>query len=293
MIFFFLRIFPQTQFRWACHAMIAYTSLGSLLVFFMLMFQCMPINYNWDGWRGDFGPHQCLDITELTVAASSLSISQDFLLLVLPMPLLYNLNISLRNKIGVIMMFSLGVFILLTSCIRLQYILQFRRTLNPTWDYTDVMIWSAVEISVSVLVPCLPAVRIWLNKRFPNFLGTTNRDQSRLQGSYGLADPSSRATSKHQTSGSRGSKFRPKSGLGIRSSLDDTGSDVELGYKLHGGAMGVLTEIGASPIRPTLHERAGSCDTGIYVLTTTTVEGSLHRADSEDTSGFNGKSVEG
>ena len=126
---------------------------GVIFIFLQIM-QCVPINYNWDGWTGMLDDYRCLDINMLSYIAAAFSIGQDVLILALPLPLLCKLNMTRRRKAGLIVMFSLGVFIIATSCARLNYILNFAASSNPTWDYTDPTVWSGVEISVSIIVTC-------------------------------------------------------------------------------------------------------------------------------------------
>ncbi|OHE97032.1 CFEM domain-containing protein [Colletotrichum orchidophilum] len=171
-LFFYLRIFPNKSFRWATYATMAYIIISTTVVLLMQIFQCIPFEYNWLGWKGDFGPYHCLNINTLAFVAAGLSISHDMIILLLPLPLLWHLNTSRRTKMGIFFMFSLGVFILITSCIRLRYIVSFTRSLNPTWDFTDPLIWSGLEASVSMIVVCLPALRVLLKRGWPNMFST-------------------------------------------------------------------------------------------------------------------------
>ncbi|KAJ0302173.1 hypothetical protein COL516b_007224 [Colletotrichum fioriniae] len=171
-LFFYLRIFPNKSFRWATYATMTYIIISTTVVLLMQIFQCIPFEFNWVGWKGDFGPHHCLDINALAFVAGGLSISHDLIILALPLPLLWHLNTSKRSKIGILFMFSLGIFVLITSCIRLRYIVSFTQSLNPTWDFTDPLIWSGLEASVSMIVVCLPALRILLKRGWPKMFST-------------------------------------------------------------------------------------------------------------------------
>ncbi|KAF6820310.1 CFEM domain-containing protein [Colletotrichum plurivorum] len=171
-LFFYLRIFPNKTFRRATYWTMGYIILTTTVLLFMQIFQCIPFEFNWLGWKGDFGPHQCLNINTLAFVAGGLSISHDVIILILPLPLLIRLNMSWRKKSGIGFMFSLGIFILITSCVRLQYIVNFTRSLNPTWDFTDPLVWSGVEVSVSMIVVCLPALRTLVQKVIPDLFGS-------------------------------------------------------------------------------------------------------------------------
>ncbi|KAF6802900.1 CFEM domain-containing protein [Colletotrichum sojae] len=172
-LFFYLRIFPNKTFRRATYWTMGYIILTTTVLLFMQIFQCIPFEFNWVGWKGDFGPHQCLNINTLAFVAGGLSISHDVIILILPLPLLIRLNMSWRKKSGIAFMFSLGIFILITSCVRLQYIVNFTRSLNPTWDFTDPLVWSGVEVSVSMIVVCLPALRTLVQKVIPDLFSST------------------------------------------------------------------------------------------------------------------------
>lgn len=68
------------------------------------------------------------------------------------------------------------VSVTIVSILRLQSIIQFRAgSLNPTWDYFDVSIWSVVEINVGLICICLPSFRVLLVRLFPKLQGTTEQ----------------------------------------------------------------------------------------------------------------------
>jgi len=141
------------------------------------IFQCLPISYSWNGWKGNFGDRRCINLNALVYAASAFNITQELLLIILPLPLLVRLKLSTRQRINVVVLFSLGVFNLITSCIRLRFIVRFARSANPTWDYIDTFIWTSIEMSVSVIVPCLPILRAWLGKTLPSIFSSASRTQ--------------------------------------------------------------------------------------------------------------------
>lgn len=188
---FFLRVFPNKKLRWATFATIGLVSVSTAVLVFMQIFQCVPVRYVWERIKGQFGPHSCLDINKLAYTAAAFSITEDVIILILPLPSLIRLNVNLRTKIGIILMFSLGILILITSCVRLRSLVLFARSGNPTWDNSDALIWTSFEVAISLLVTSLPAMRAVLNKfvkemtearstgrsRFSRITGGTNRSQ--------------------------------------------------------------------------------------------------------------------
>ncbi|KAF3762758.1 hypothetical protein M406DRAFT_241840, partial [Cryphonectria parasitica EP155] len=135
-------------FRRVCYGLIAWVALSGTIFVFLQIFQCVPISFVWEGWllkETSSNPHRCLNVHALAYAAGATSIAQDAAILVAPMPLLRNLHTTARLKLEVCLMFSLGFFILLTSCIRLGFIVRFAQSSNPSWDNTGPLIWSGLE----------------------------------------------------------------------------------------------------------------------------------------------------
>jgi len=136
--------------------------LPTVIFTFMQIFQCLPVRYVWEGWFDDSRSDHCLNVNLLAYTAAAFSIAQDLVILLLPLPLLLGLHAGIRAKVGIIFMFSLGVFILVTSCVRLSYVISFGHTVNPSWDFYDTLLWSGLEVAVSIIVACLPALRVLL-----------------------------------------------------------------------------------------------------------------------------------
>lgn len=71
-----------------------------------------------------------------------------------------------------------------TTIIRLQSLLVFRISIDPTWDYVPVTIWTELELGCGFVCVSLPSVRILFNvilpKSFPNFFALiTSRSRAR------------------------------------------------------------------------------------------------------------------
>ncbi|KAI6379174.1 hypothetical protein MCOR25_002051 [Pyricularia grisea] len=138
---------------------------GTVLVLTIL--SCRPIERIWD----TPGPRDatCMDVHSLSTAVATLSISEDFLLLLLPlMPMLVDrLNkpsmpgflIPLRSRVYVVGMFAVGTFAATSSAYRLDSLLRIGTSSDPSWDYVPVAHWSLLEFTAGIVVACLPAIR--------------------------------------------------------------------------------------------------------------------------------------
>ena len=71
------------------------------------------------------------------------------------------------------------------SILRLQTLVQFGNSANPTWDNFDVANWSTIEINVGIICACMPSLRLMLVRIMPKVFGTTRRGTNYAYGSYG------------------------------------------------------------------------------------------------------------
>lgn len=82
----------------------------TMILFQLLsLLQCIPISYNWEGWKDKDEAKKCLDLTALAFASAAINIAQDIVILLLPIPRLLKLNTSCKKKVAVLMMFNLGI----------------------------------------------------------------------------------------------------------------------------------------------------------------------------------------
>ncbi|KAF9694409.1 hypothetical protein EKO04_007689 [Ascochyta lentis] len=137
LIAFYLQVFRDRRFRISCYVVLGYIVLSTLIIQFLTVFACTPIQSFWD--RDIKG--KCLDVGAIGFANSANAILQDSIILILPMPSLSKLQMKSWRKVAVAFMFAVGALI----------------SLDPTWDYTDVTIWTGAELAAGIVCASLPA----------------------------------------------------------------------------------------------------------------------------------------
>ncbi|KAI0470389.1 hypothetical protein GGR56DRAFT_668240 [Xylariaceae sp. FL0804] len=176
LLFFYLRIFPGITIRRLLWGTVAFDVLFGVAFIVTAVFQCWPISDNWNNWKGE-GVGHCADASVIAWANAVVSIALDVWMLALPISQLGKLNLRWKKKLMVGLMFCVGTFVTVVSCLRLANIVKFRASSNLTWDYWDVCLWSTVEIGVGIICTCMPTLRQMLSRRVPKVLdGTTRRD---------------------------------------------------------------------------------------------------------------------
>jgi hypothetical protein len=163
LLFFYIEIFRTRQFRIAAHVVLIYIVVNSLVIFFLTIFSCMPLSAFWN--RDKKG--KCLDVQALAYANSASAIVQDIMLLVLPLFSIQRLQMKRYRKIAVGLMFSIGTFGCIATIVRLRTLLGFKMSIDPTWDYVPVTIWTELELLAGFACVSLPSIRILIVRVLP------------------------------------------------------------------------------------------------------------------------------
>ena len=114
-LIFYRRVFTGNQrwFRWAFWIMIAYCVAWAIATFVIVMVQCVPIPYFWNRAYAFYkleppGTGTCLETTPSQVPVAFLNCIGDLVLILLPFPVLLRLQMNIRRKIELSIIFGLG-----------------------------------------------------------------------------------------------------------------------------------------------------------------------------------------
>lgn len=101
---FYRRIFPL---RWPKYTLVGlglFVSGYGIAQLFGDIFQCVPLRKMWI----PTAPGRCINLEALIIAGGVINIITDFVILGLPMPLLWHLKIPARKKRQLSIVFSIG-----------------------------------------------------------------------------------------------------------------------------------------------------------------------------------------
>ncbi|KAL6704955.1 hypothetical protein ACN47E_007500 [Coniothyrium glycines] len=156
LVLFYLQLFVSRRFEVTAYIVLAYIVVNTLIIFFLTIFACKPVESFWN--RDIKG--KCMDIQGLGYANSASAITQDFILLILPIVFIRNLNTMQHRKIAAGIMFAVGTFGCITTILRLRALMTFEISIDPTWDFVSTTIWTELELAAIFLCVSLPAIRL-------------------------------------------------------------------------------------------------------------------------------------
>ncbi|KAI1382722.1 uncharacterized protein F4822DRAFT_423331 [Hypoxylon trugodes] len=157
-IFLYRRVFPNRRFHIVCYIILTFTALYALTAILVLTISCLPALP--PTAEEPVAQLKCADnylINTLLVILIT-NVVLDAIILCLPLPLIWQLQTTLRKKLQLTLVFTLGSFIFIISIIRVVAV----KRLNPlddNWDSTDVELWSIAESAVAIITVSLPVMQ--------------------------------------------------------------------------------------------------------------------------------------
>ncbi|KAL9602097.1 MAG: hypothetical protein Q9219_002093 [cf. Caloplaca sp. 3 TL-2023] len=170
--FLFKRIFVQRWLQKTIWFAIAINIAWALFVVITALTVCKPIAYNWDLTIP--GGH-CNNQAKLNtyIANAVWTILYDSFLWSLPQFIVWRLHMRLSTKLALSTIFALGIFDIIVSIIRITYVTEVNFEDVTAEDYR-AQVWTVVEISVAIILACLPLCRVVVQHFLPgHFLSHT------------------------------------------------------------------------------------------------------------------------
>lgn len=107
-LLFYLRVFPAPKVRSILWGTVGFVCVYGLVFLFVNAFQCDPISHYWHRWDGE---HEgtCMNASIIIWAHAALSITLDLWNVAIPVYQLKGVNLDWKKKLGVGLMFSVGL----------------------------------------------------------------------------------------------------------------------------------------------------------------------------------------
>ncbi|RAH51296.1 uncharacterized protein BO95DRAFT_350980 [Aspergillus brunneoviolaceus CBS 621.78] len=168
----------KTLYRMLIWVTITLSTAGHLVGALVLIFNCHPVKRAWNPTTAG----SCLPSGPTFYGLAAFTIICDVTILILPIPLLMQLNIRPAQKAGVVCLFLLGLFTTICSILRLA---QIHRVAYGDGNSTMLVLWGTIEFNVGNIVTCIPFLAPLLKGAVRDF--RSHSDQKRYDGqSYAL-----------------------------------------------------------------------------------------------------------
>ncbi|EEU38374.1 uncharacterized protein NECHADRAFT_34678 [Fusarium vanettenii 77-13-4] len=170
----YYRLMSVSNMRNVYLGAIIIVALWGLSQSIMAFTQCIPLKAVWDprvdGWCR---AHQ----TTLWYINGIINIVSDFAILILPLPVIWKLQLPLSQKILLSGIFGLGLFTIAVSILRMQWL---KPSPDMTWWNVTAASWSLAELTSAITCACLPTFKPLVVRIKPLF-STGNKGDSTVQ----------------------------------------------------------------------------------------------------------------
>ncbi|KAI0155184.1 hypothetical protein GGR57DRAFT_91557 [Xylariaceae sp. FL1272] len=143
-------------------------SIFYVIVFFATIFSCVP---RYKIWNPEV-KGRCINMHTGILVTSVLNVVSDTTILITPIMAIWQLQLRMKAKVGISVVFAVGIFATAAAVIRLYYGVELSRSNDTTWLIEGVGTWAIVEIATVILVACFPL----FPRFYKHFMGR-NEDQ--------------------------------------------------------------------------------------------------------------------
>ncbi|KAJ5614727.1 hypothetical protein N7528_008381 [Penicillium herquei] len=158
MLVIYARITEGLRQRKWINYIAVYVALGFIATELSLFLICRPLpNY----WAVPTSDYQCQSYQYYEIVQGSLSISADVFMLLVAIPMLVQVRVPLKQKMILLLLFGMGVFVIVAAILNKVY------CLVPALISYVYMNWYFREATVAILVTNLPLVWSLLRDVFP------------------------------------------------------------------------------------------------------------------------------
>ncbi|PKX99843.1 hypothetical protein P168DRAFT_261112 [Aspergillus campestris IBT 28561] len=153
-LFMYYRIFHFPYFkRWA-YGIGTFIICWVITITFLFVFICVPVEKLWYPQL----PGHCINQVATWIANATSTIATDLVILFLPMPQIWKLQLRTSEKVGLTIAFGLGFFVVFASAYRLTVLFSYT-PLDSSYTLAPTVAWTAIEMSAGIVSACLPTMR--------------------------------------------------------------------------------------------------------------------------------------
>ncbi|KAF2020314.1 hypothetical protein BU24DRAFT_419859 [Aaosphaeria arxii CBS 175.79] len=214
---FYLRLDHRKFTKYAIYFLI-FTVCGlSAATLVILLIICMPTSLYWDVAQQALHPEKCWDLDTQQVfynAHGILNIIQDAAIYVLPMPMLWKLQIPKRQKVALVALLCVGFVAVAAGCVRFYYVLFLADEADMWWYMADSLNWCSIEIHVAIICGCASTFKVMFKTYLPGIWGNTMGGSGNPRHQYNQSHSGQFALKPFSNSSTQKSSSNRKYGVG-------------------------------------------------------------------------------
>ncbi|KAF1945858.1 hypothetical protein EJ02DRAFT_473841 [Clathrospora elynae] len=159
----YLRFIKDGKFRIAMYITSVFIAGLWVTGVFVTIFQCRPVAGGWDFLL----PRKCIDYFGYLYASSAVNVATDVVLCSLPLPHLWRLNMPLKQRLILCVLFAGGASACIVAIFRIGYLYTLR-VMDTTYQSVPCLLMSIGESSLGIIAISIPPLRPLAKRLFPS-----------------------------------------------------------------------------------------------------------------------------
>ncbi|KAJ1329472.1 hypothetical protein MN608_06207 [Microdochium nivale] len=166
--------------KWFLHGIIGVLVVVSLATNVFLLTDCTPFAANWDKSLPGAVCRPAQGTVALGNAYSAINIFIDWTLALLPVFLLWRVQMRWAQKLPIMVVLALGIFASTATLLRLQTLTNFTNVSDYLFGLGPIVLWTVTELALALIAGSLIAYR----PLFQHFFSGTGRSSNPARGQY-------------------------------------------------------------------------------------------------------------
>ncbi|KAI2470041.1 hypothetical protein F4781DRAFT_430777 [Annulohypoxylon bovei var. microspora] len=142
------------SFYWTCRILLWVTVLYYIITVIASNIVCFPT----PGFWKKSGPSSCINKGVAEAISATLNLVSHILILALPQGVIWQLHMTNKKKIGVCLVFAIGILAVISGVCRLVATTRYFTSKDTIFVESQVYLWCVVELMFVVLVFCVPTI---------------------------------------------------------------------------------------------------------------------------------------
>lgn len=156
-------------YRWVIVIGLVFHALMLTAFFLSAVLACRPLKAFWSPLATY--PYTCIDEGDYMLSFSVITIFLDFILLLLPVPIIRSLQLSKKQRLAVCGLFFTGFIVCISGIVHAYYVDKaLVHSYDETWDGWPLWVASAIQVDLGILCVSVPAIRPLLAIYIPKLL---------------------------------------------------------------------------------------------------------------------------
>ncbi|VUC32030.1 unnamed protein product [Clonostachys rosea] len=174
----------RNAFWWTCYTMLWVNVAYYVAIKFAENLSCIPQAHIWDK---TLAGGKCINEKALVTSTCIINLISDVLILVVPQSIIWKLNMNKARKIGISIIFGVGLLGCVAAALRVWTSAKYLSSTDSTYNAGAVALCAQAEITLLILVACIPAFpKAFTSMGLPRVFSTVRtRTGSRTAGQSG------------------------------------------------------------------------------------------------------------